>query len=176
MSAANFYYRGGRRLKYLAPGPVLGYEDERPIVPVTIGREPRVTLFLLAACPFCGRPHIHGGRRPEEDPRRYQGHRPARCVPDVVRPERRRAMERGYILRIVGEEPERPRPKRRTAPSSRSSRPRPSRPDKRRDKRGTTPAITPSPSSRPYKGRDGTGSPASSSNNAGEPRAEVKAP
>jgi hypothetical protein len=103
--------RANTKRKTVVPGPVLGYEDGIPIVPVTVKRVPngyrrQVTLLKLAVCPYCGRPHTHGAGSPETDPHDDEGHRLSHCVDTHVPPERRRDMNRGYILRIVGEEPE----------------------------------------------------------------------
>lgn len=82
------------RSKRLPPGPILDYEDGSPIVPVTVQRTGTVYLLHLAACPFCGRPHVHGGGPLDEDPCGYEGHRRFHC--SEAAPGRG-----GYILRIV---------------------------------------------------------------------------
>ena len=84
---------------------ILGYDQGIPIVPVTVRRVvPVITRrfmsvveLYLAACPYCGKPHIHGGGTPDEDPHKYEGHRGSHCLKKVTG-------DRGYILRIVDEE------------------------------------------------------------------------
>ncbi len=77
-------------------------EDGIPIVPVTIVRHRKGNLLHVASCPYCGRPHVHGGGRGDQDPRDFQGHRVSHCRMPGVR-------SRGYVLRIVAEQtPERP--------------------------------------------------------------------
>ncbi len=91
---------------------VLGYDAGIPIVPVTVQRYDRVTQLRISACPYCGRSHYHGGGRPGEDPRNYQGHRTAHCV-DL------KLSMRGYILRIVETEPRQNSRAGRSTPSRR---------------------------------------------------------
>ena len=70
--------------------------DGIPIVPVTVERTRTVHLLHVAACPYCGRPHVHGGGLPDEDPRDFEGHRASHCLKPV-------SGDRGYFL-IVTEE------------------------------------------------------------------------
>lgn len=79
--------------KRFDPGPVLGYENGIPIVPVTVERGPKAQLFRLAACPYCGRSHIHGGGALGRDPHDLEGHRLSHC-------QCKCPANRGYILRI----------------------------------------------------------------------------
>ena len=103
-----------RSRKRLVPGPILGYEDGHPVVPVTLERHPKGNLLHLEACPYCGWSHIHGGGGPGKDPRDYEGPRAPHC-------DGRAPGAPDYILRIVGERPG-PTDPRRTS-SSRSARP-----------------------------------------------------
>ena len=75
---------------------ILGYVDGIPIVPVTVERTRTVHLLHVAACPYCGRPHVHGGGRPDQNPRDFEGYRAAHCLDPVPR-------DRGYML-VVTEE------------------------------------------------------------------------
>jgi hypothetical protein len=90
-----------RKPRQRAPGPVLGYQDGIPIVPVTVEFGIPWGLLRLAACPYCGRPHVHGGPRPGQDPHECEGHRVADCVSKHVPEDRQGDVNRGYILRIV---------------------------------------------------------------------------
>ncbi len=84
------------RARHPASGPVLGYtEDGFPIVPVTIEHHPKGSVLRLAACPFCGRPHEHGG--PHDNPSYSEGHRISHCLTSAPG-------DRGYILCAVGKE------------------------------------------------------------------------
>jgi hypothetical protein len=80
--------------KRYTPGPVLGYYNGIPIVPVSVERGRQANLLRLAACPLCGRPHVHGGGPLGRDPREFQGHRTSHCPMPIPN-------DRGYILRIV---------------------------------------------------------------------------
>jgi hypothetical protein len=80
--------------KRFQPGPVLGYYKGIPIAPVTVEEGEQNHLLRLAACPLCGRPHVHGGGRLGKDPRHFQGHRTSHCPMRIPN-------DRGYILRIV---------------------------------------------------------------------------
>ena len=72
---------------------ILGYVDGIPIVPVTVERTRSVHLLHVAACPYCGRPHVHVelARRGHD-----HGHRASHCLKPV-------SGDRGYFL-IVTEE------------------------------------------------------------------------
>ncbi len=74
----------------------LGYVDGIPVVPVTVERTRMLHLLHLAACPYCGQPHIHGGGLADQDPREFEGHRITHCLKRVPG-------DRGYVL-IVTEE------------------------------------------------------------------------
>ncbi len=89
--------RARKRAGPLPPGPVLGHLGGIPIVPVTVRRYYWGTQFVLAACPYCGAEHLHGGGDPGDDPHDHEGHRLSHCV-------RRVPGDRGYILRITGGE------------------------------------------------------------------------
>lgn len=74
---------------------VLGYEDNIPVVPVTVEVDRGIYQFILKTCPYCRKSHGHGaGRFQKDDPADAQGHRLAHCID--VKPD-----NRGYILRIV---------------------------------------------------------------------------
>lgn len=83
--------------KRFAPGPVLGYDNGIPIVPVNVERGRKVHLLRLAACPLCGRPHVHGGGYLGKDPHDFEGHRTSHCPMRIPG-------DRGYILRIVDDQ------------------------------------------------------------------------
>jgi hypothetical protein len=87
----------GARSKRRPPGPILGYEGRYPIVPVSVQRHRKGNLFHLAACPYCGEPHVHGAGDFGDDPRDHAYHRGSHCVEPVPN-------DVGYILRIVGDE------------------------------------------------------------------------
>jgi hypothetical protein len=89
--------RRGRGSKgHSVSATILGYVQGIPVVPVTVERTRTVHLLHLAVCPYCGRPHVHGGGPPEGDPRDYEGHRVSHCLRPVPG-------DRGYLL-VVTEE------------------------------------------------------------------------
>ena len=92
--------RSGRRAR--APGPVLGYQDGIPLVPVTVERgrdrgRPYIGLHI-AACPHCGWPHMHGAGT--EDLRGFAEHRVSHCMSPW-------SGNRGYILFVTEQQEER---------------------------------------------------------------------
>ena len=54
-------------------------------------------VWVVEQCPYCGERHVHGGGGPNEDPRRFLGHRVPHCdlqkLPVGVNPSP------GYVLR-----------------------------------------------------------------------------
>jgi hypothetical protein len=126
------------RLDRAAQATILGYEQGVPVVPVVVRRFRTGVTLYLAVCPYCGWPHNHGGGRPHENPHDYEFHRNSHCVEDR-RVEKEVPGDRGYILRIVGEEPWPTRPGKRTTTSRQVLEPAPPRQDEHREATGRPP-------------------------------------
>lgn len=93
--------RAGRQLDRVTgrstSATVLGYVDGIPIVPVRVKRTRDVNLLYLATCPYCGRQHVHGGGRPDQNPRDFEGHRLSHCLQQVPG-------DRGYMLIVTDDD------------------------------------------------------------------------
>lgn len=95
MSAPHAVRREARvRQPRRRPGPVFDYENGVPVVPVTARQYRGQWSLHLAACPYCGEPHLHGGGMAYEHPQDHAGHRASHCLEPV-------SGDVGYILRIV---------------------------------------------------------------------------
>lgn len=53
-------------------------------------------VWVVEACPICGKPHRHGGGGSEDDPRNFLGRRTPACVPGDVPPDA--SFSDGYVL------------------------------------------------------------------------------
>lgn len=57
---------------------------------------PHGGVWIVESCPYCARPHVHGGGGASDDPRDFLGHRDAACRPSDLLPNMDNSP--GYIL------------------------------------------------------------------------------